>query len=68
MAWYTLPEFVRRHVVADVPDEMSLCLACRVTHCSSEEFANCPRRLADTASLKTFRSTNVSHTKSADPT
>ena len=59
MAWFKLPGilsgFVRRHVIADVPDDMSLCMACHVGRCSSERYASCPHRLADTAALVAFQ-------------
>lgn len=72
MARFKLSEifstFVNKHVVAAVPDEMSLCLACHVTQCSSEEFANCPNRRANAAALKALRTANEPDAECANPT
>jgi hypothetical protein len=47
--------FFSRHVVAEVPEEMSACLNCRVSQCTQERWAACPQRLAEAAALKALR-------------
>ena len=46
-----LREFYRRHIAADVPIEMDLCLVCGELECSETRFAECPRRKARAAEL-----------------
>ena len=50
-----LRRFFERHVVADVPDELSACLECGEIQCVDSKFSNCPNRLARVAALKASR-------------
>jgi hypothetical protein len=49
--------FVRNHIVARVPDEMSACLDCGAVQCINGQYATCPSRLAEVAVLKATRMT-----------
>jgi hypothetical protein len=44
-----------RHVIAEVPEELSACLNCGVLQCSQERWVTCPHRLAEAAALKALR-------------
>jgi hypothetical protein len=44
--------YLTRHIVTDVPDEISACIECSVTQCVEGKFRNCPNRLARFAALK----------------
>ena len=46
-----LHEFYRRHIAADVPIGMDLCLDCGELECSQMRFAECSRRKARAAAL-----------------
>jgi hypothetical protein len=43
---------VRRHIVDDVPDEMTACFNCDSVRCSEEKYEACPNRLAQLAELR----------------
>jgi hypothetical protein len=45
-------EFLRRHLVEEVPDEMSSCLDCGAVQCRDEQYATCANRLAREAALR----------------
>jgi hypothetical protein len=45
----------RRHIVAEVPDELSACLECGAVQCVEGTFRNCRRRLERVAALKALR-------------
>jgi hypothetical protein len=47
--------FFGRHIVANVPDELSACLECGEIQCVDSKFRNCPNRLARVAVLKASR-------------
>jgi hypothetical protein len=47
-----LRRLFRRHIVADVPDELSACLECGAIECVEGTFRDCPRRLERVAALK----------------
>jgi hypothetical protein len=51
-----LRRFFDRHIVANVPDELSACLECGEIQCVDSKFRNCPNRLARVAALKASRS------------
>jgi hypothetical protein len=59
--WVMLREvweaFVKNHVVAHVPDEMSACLDCDAVQCLNGHYETCPSRLAEVAVLKATRMT-----------
>jgi len=46
-----LHEFYRRHIAADVPIGMDLCLDCEELECSQTQFSECSRRKARAAEL-----------------
>ena len=46
-----LHEFYRRHIVANVPIGMDLCLDCGELECSQARFAKCSQRQARAAEL-----------------
>jgi len=46
-----LRSIIERHVVANVPDEMDLCLTCGKLQCSETEYQNCVHRKARAAAL-----------------
>jgi hypothetical protein len=48
--------FVRRHLVDDVPDEMSACLECGAVQCRQDKYETCPNRLAHAEALRAARS------------
>ena len=48
--------FVRKHLVNEVPDEMSACLDCGAIQCKDHEFLSCPYRLDRAAALKAAQS------------
>jgi hypothetical protein len=50
-----LRELYRRHIAADVPIEMELCLDCGQLECSETRFAECLRRKARAAELAAQR-------------
>jgi hypothetical protein len=47
-----LRDFIARNIVADVPDEMDLCLSCKQASCSTREYRDCARRLERLADLR----------------
>ncbi len=49
-----LSRFVRRHIVDEVPDEMSACLDCSVADCSHERYRACQHRLEVAAWTKAY--------------
>ncbi|CAH2599553.1 protein of unknown function [Rhodovastum atsumiense] len=46
---------VSRHVIADVPEEMDLCLDCGSLSCRDADYQRCMRRLAHAATLRVIR-------------
>ncbi|MDR3533742.1 MAG: hypothetical protein P4L90_24670 [Rhodopila sp.] len=46
-----LRTIVRRHIVSEVPDELSACLDCGAVQCLETEFRTCPTRLARATAL-----------------
>ena len=50
-----LRDFIRRHVVAPVPDAMNMCLSCSQVDCTAEEYAICGPRLARAERLRQAR-------------
>ena len=51
MIWTT----IRRHIVAEVPDEMAACLDCGAVQCPNDRYETCPDRLAHSAALSAAR-------------
>jgi hypothetical protein len=43
--------FVRKHIVAEVPDEMAACLDCDAVQCLNGEYETCTTRLIRAAVL-----------------
>jgi hypothetical protein len=43
--------FVRKHVVAEVPDELAVCFDCNAEQCLNGDYETCPARLARAAVL-----------------
>ena len=41
----TLRAFIRKHVAADIPDEMEGCFDCSALQCLDHEYETCPLRL-----------------------
>ena len=50
-----LRDFIRRHVVATVPDEMDLCLSCKQPACTAVAFRQCAHRLQRLEDLRAGR-------------
>jgi hypothetical protein len=48
-------EFLKRHLVEEVPDEMSSCLDCGAVQCRDEQYETCPNRLAREATPRVVR-------------
>lgn len=46
-----LRSLFRRHIAADVPDDLAACIECRARQCRHGDWINCPNRLAQAASL-----------------
>ena len=47
--------FFRKHVVAEVPDEMAACLDCEAEQCLDGVYETCPARLGQAAALSAAR-------------
>ena len=58
MVFDWLRRLFRRHIVADVPDELSACLECGAVQCVEGTFRNCRVRLERVAALKALREAN----------
>ncbi len=43
--------FVSRHIVTEVPSELSACLDCGLEQCTTQQWKTCPARLARAAAL-----------------
>ena len=52
VVWRT---FVRKHIIAHVPDEMAACLDCGAVQCLNSKYETCPGRLAEVALLRATR-------------
>jgi hypothetical protein len=50
-----LRSFVKRHIVEEVPDEMSACLECGRLDCRDSTYVACPNRLRRKADLQALR-------------
>jgi hypothetical protein len=48
-------DFTTRHLVDEVPDEMSACLDCGEVQCLNDKYQTCPNRLAQAAVLSAAR-------------
>ena len=48
-------DFIRKHLIADVPDELAACLDCDAVQCLNEKWETCPNRLARLAALSAAR-------------
>lgn len=46
MGW--LRNFIRKHIVGDLPDEMDRCGYCNTAKCSNAHFDSCQNRLKGT--------------------
>jgi hypothetical protein len=46
---------VMKHIVGEVPDEMSACMDCGAVQCCSEQYATCSYRLARFAALRVMQ-------------
>jgi hypothetical protein len=46
---------VKKHIVGEVPDEMSACIDCDAVQCCSEQYATCSHRLARFAALQAMQ-------------
>jgi hypothetical protein len=55
MMIHRLWSFFSRHIVTDVPDEISACMECDATQCRDDRFRTCPNRLAQAAALRALR-------------
>jgi hypothetical protein len=51
--------FIKRHAVDEVPDEMSACQECRELQCLNDRYQTCPNRLAEAAALTAARTTEA---------
>lgn len=47
--------FIRKHLIATVPDAMDLCLTCRAAECSAAEYRACRPRVARAEALAAIR-------------
>ena len=47
-----LHDFIKKHIVAEVPDEFEACLDCGAVRCSAERWDACPNRLARRDALR----------------
>ena len=52
--------FIKRSIVAEVPDEMAACLDCGAVECSHGKYENFPYRLARVAALSAAPSCQAS--------
>jgi|tagenome__1003787_1003787.scaffolds.fasta_scaffold20337205_1 hypothetical protein len=43
--------FIEKHIIAEVPPELSACLDCGFEQCLNEKWETCPNRLAHAAAL-----------------
>lgn len=68
MALARLRDFIRRNVVATVPDAMDMCLSCGKPACSAAEYAHCAPRLARAAELERAAASYAANTASASLT
>ena len=52
--------FVRKHIIAHVPDEISACLDCGAVQCLNSKYETCPGRSAEVAALRATRTIEFS--------